>query len=173
MLHNLWNQSPWVPAFSLGQNALANEDFAHQSVDTLMAAALLSHITFFHDPRTLPDAVIDRVGVWTSFYREHRAAFGGVVYPLLADPLERGWTALQSWDPEAGTGALLAFRQGSGDDTRRIALENVPPGRQFAVTSAPDGAAVGTYSSAQLRAGIDVTIPQAEGARVLLISPAL
>ena len=79
-----------------------------------MAAALLSHITFFHDPRDLPEAVVDRVGVWTAFYREHRGLLDGVVYPLLADPLERGWTALQAWDPEAGSGALLAFRQGSG-----------------------------------------------------------
>ena len=69
MLHNLWNLSPFIPTFSLGQNALANEDFAGQGVDTLMAAAMLSHITFFHDPRTLPDAVIDRVGDWTAFYK--------------------------------------------------------------------------------------------------------
>jgi hypothetical protein len=172
MLHNLWNLSPWIPTFSLGQNALANEDFAGQSVDTLMASALLSHITFFHDPRTLPGAVVDRVGEWTAFYRQHRAALGGVVYALLADPLERGWTALQAWNPDAGAGALLAFRQGSGEEQRRIALENVPPGRQFQLTSAPDGAVVGTVTSAELRTGIDVRIPQEQGARVLLIRPA-
>jgi alpha-galactosidase len=171
MLHNLWNLSPYVPAFALGQNALADEDFEGQPIDTLMAAALLSHITFFHDPRTLPDAVIDRVGDWTAFYREHREELGGVVYPLLADPLERGWTALQAWDPEAGNGALLAFRQGSPDGRRRIALENVPPGRTFELLSAPDGAAAGTVTSAQLREGIDVEIDQREGARVLLIRP--
>ena len=172
MLHNLWNLSPFVPTFALGQNALANEDFAGQPVDTLMAAALLSHITFFHDPRTLPDAVIDRVGEWTAFHRQHRGRLGGVVYPLLDDPLERGWTALQAWNPDAGAGALLAFRQGSGEEQRRIALENVPPGRQFELTSAPDGAVVGTFSSEQLRAGIDVRIAEREGARVLLIEPA-
>ena len=172
MLHNLWNLSPWVPAFALGQNALANEDFAHQPVDTLMAAALLSHITFFGDPRTLPDAVVDRVGDWTAFYKQHRAQLGGVVYPLLDDPLERGWTALQAWDPEAATGALLAFRQGSSDAQRRIALQNVPPGRTFELRNAPDGALAGTATSAQLRAGIDVDISDAEGARVLLITPA-
>jgi hypothetical protein len=171
MLHNLWNLSPYVPTFSLGQNALANEDFAGQPVDTLMAAALLSHITFFHDPRTLPDTVIDRVGTWTAWYKQHRDALGGVVYPLLADPLERGWTALQAWDPEAGAGALLAFRQGSADATHRIALENVPAGRSFVLTSAPDGAAIGTYSSAELRSGIDVSIAQGEDARVLMIRP--
>ena len=81
-------------------------------------------------------------------------------------------TALQAWDPEAGKGALLAFRQGSGDATRRIALANVPAGRSFDVTSGPDGAPVGTFTSAQLRDGIEVSIPAAEGARVLLITPA-
>jgi hypothetical protein len=172
MLHNLWNLSPYVPAFALGQNALANEDFARQPVDTLMAAALLSHITFFHDPRTLPDAVVDRVGAWTAFHRRYREELGGVVYPLLDDPLEREWTALQAWNPDAGAGALLAFRQGSAAAERRIALENVPPGRTFELRSAPDGALVGTATSAQLRAGIDVQIPDAEGARALLITPA-
>jgi Melibiase len=172
MLHNLWNLSPYVPAFALGQNALADEDFANYPVDTLMASALLSHITFFHDPRRLPDAVIDRVGVWTDFYKQHRALFGGVVYPLLDDPLERDWTALQSWDPDAGKGTLLAFRQGSADATRRIALENVPAGRTFRLSSGPDGAALGTVSSSQLQQGIDVSIAAAQGARVILIEPA-
>jgi hypothetical protein len=169
MLHNLWNLSPWVPTFALGQNALADEDFAGRPVDTLMAAALLSHITFFHDPRRLPDAVIDQVGEWTAWYKQHRELLDGVVYPLLDDPLERGWTALQTWDPDAGAGALLAFRQGSGDETRRIALQNVPPGRAFELTSAPDGALVGTFTSEQLRTGVDLRIPEREGARVILI----
>jgi hypothetical protein len=172
MLHNLWDLSPYVPTFALGQNALANEDFAHYPVDTLMAAALLSHITFFSDPRRLPDAVVDRAGVWTAFYKQYRDLFAGVVYPLLADPLERGWTALQSWDPERGAGALLAFRQGAADSERQIALENVPAGRQFEIRSGPDGALLGTFTSDQLRAGLDVSIPEAEGARVLLIQPA-
>jgi hypothetical protein len=172
MLHNLWNLSPYVPTFALGQNALADEDFARYPVDTLMAAALLSHITFFHDPRALPDTVVDRVGDWTAFHRQHRDQLGGVVYPLLDDPLERGWTALQAWDPEAGAGALLAFRQGSPQEQQRIALENVPPGRRFELFSAPDGASAGTATSDQLRAGVDVRITQSEGARVLLIRPA-
>jgi hypothetical protein len=172
MLHNLWNLSPYVPTFALGQNALANRDFARYPVDTLMASALLSHITFFNDVRSLPDAVVDRVGVWTRFFEQHRALFGGVVYPLLNDPLELGWTALQAWDPDAGAGALLAFRQSSDQDQRRIALVNVPPGRRFELVSAPDGATVATVTSDQLRAGIDVLIPEHEGARVLLIRPA-
>ena len=93
-----------------------------------MAAALLSHITFFHDPRDLPDAVIDRVGVWSAFYKARRGLLDGVVYPLLADPLERGWTALQSWDPERGEGALLAFRQGSADEVKRDRAEECASG---------------------------------------------
>jgi hypothetical protein len=95
----------------------------------------------------------------------------GVVYPLLGDPLEQGWTALQAWDPRRGEGALMAFRQDSGEASRRIALENVPPGRTFELVSAPDGAVVGTATSAELEAGIDVSIPEERGARVLLIRP--
>ena len=67
----------------------------------------------------------------------------------------------------------LRGRRGSHDRPVRRGEElEGPAGRQFAVTSGPDGTAVGTYTSAQLQAGIDVTIPQAEGTRVLLVSPA-
>ena len=54
-----------------------------------------------------------------------------MTYPLLADPLEGGWTALQSWDPRRGRGALLAFRQQDERQTVEIALRNVPRGQRF------------------------------------------
>jgi hypothetical protein len=171
MLHNLWNLSPYVPAFALGQNALANQDFAHYPVDTVMAASLLSHITFFSDLRRLPDAVVDGVAPWTAFYKRNREAFGGVVYPLLADPLERGWTALQSWDPEAGQGALLAFRQGSEETSRTIVLRDVPPKRTFELLAGPEETPFGTFTSAELASGITVELPEKETAKVLLIRP--
>jgi hypothetical protein len=105
------------------------------------------------------------------FYLRHRELLAGVVYPLLADPLQKGWTALQSWDPEVGQGALLAFRQDDGEATRTIALRNVPPGRRFKLLTGPDDAPAGTVTSAQLSAGIDVTLPAKGQARVLLIVP--
>lgn len=168
MLHNLWNLSPWVPAFSLGQHALADEKFGEWPIDTIAASSLLSHITFFQDPRDLPASVVARAGEWMAFYRAHRSSFTQLVYPLLGDPLDEGWTALQSWNPDRGRGALLAFRQDSADDTRRIGLRNVPDGQSFDLVEAPSGEPVGTVTSAQLQRGIDVTLP-ARGARVLLI----
>ena len=141
-------------------------------VATLMAAALPSHMTYFDDLRSLPSNVLDEASQWISFYKAHRDSFAGVLYPLLDDPLKDGWTALQSWDPGAGTGALLAFRQAAGNATQRIALTNVPPGRTFNLIEAPTGATAGTVTSAQLASGIDVTIPDANGAKVLLIQPA-
>jgi hypothetical protein len=141
-------------------------------VDTIMAAALPSHVTFFSDLRRIPGDVLDRAAPWLSFYQRHREHFGGVVYPLLADPLEGRWTALQSWDPDAGRGALLAFRQDSDDPTARIGLRNVPPGRSFSLSRAPDGASAGTVTSAELAGGIEVSVPEKRGAEVLLIEEA-
>jgi hypothetical protein len=96
-----------------------------------------------------------------------------MAYPLLEDPLEREWTALQPWNPDRGEGALLAFRQRSGEARRRIALRNVPPGRRFDLFSAPSGRYVRTVTSAALVRGLDVRIPQANGARVVVIRPAV
>ncbi|HEX8083156.1 MAG TPA: alpha-galactosidase [Solirubrobacteraceae bacterium] len=173
LLHNLWNLSPYVPAYAIGQHVLGGDAWKRHPVSTLMAAALPSHISYFTDIRTLPGAVIDEAGRWMAWYKANRRLFtDGVTYPLLSDPLEHGWTALQPWNPETGEGALLAFRQQSDAGSRTIALRNVPDGRTFVLTSAPDGAWLGTVTSAQLRAGIHVEIPAKDGAKVIAIRPA-
>jgi hypothetical protein len=137
---------------------------ASDPVDTRMAAALLSHMTFFSDIRKLDAATVAAARRWVDFYTAHRDAFtGGVVYPLLSDPLKSGWTALQSWDGRDG--ALLVFRQDGGQDTRHVTLRNVPHGT-YALTSAPGGASLGT---ADLADGLDVTLPL-RGARVILFN---
>ena len=170
LLHNLWNLSPYVPAYALGQHVLGGDAWKKHPVPTLMAAALPSHISYFTDIRTLPGHVVDEAGRWIGWYKANRSLFtDGVTYPLLADPLEKGWTALQTWNPERGEGALLAFRQDSGESSRTIALRNVPAGRTFVLTSAPDGAYLGTVTSGALRAGIHVEIPAKDGARVIAI----
>jgi hypothetical protein len=127
LLHNLWNLAPYVPGFSIGQDVLGGEHWREHPVPTLMAAALPSHLTFFSDIRELPDEVVERARPWVDFYRRHRDLLGQMLYPLLDDPIDKGWTALQAWDPDRGQGALLAFRQDAGDAERRIALRNVPP----------------------------------------------
>jgi hypothetical protein len=172
LLHNVWNLSPYVPAFSLGQHVLGGRAWERQPVDTLMAAALPTHATVFSELRDIPEAVIERAGVWLRFADANRSSFDGVIHPLLSDPLGRGWTALQSWDHERAAGALLAFRQDSSASTQRIALRAVPPNRTFTLRSAPDGAVVGTATSQELTDGIEVMLPELRGSRVLLIDPA-
>ena len=173
LLHNIWNLSPWIPAFSLGQHFLGDyRGTDPAAIDLRMAAAMLSHPTFFADLRKYDEAALDRASTWLRFRSEHLDAFTGVVYPLLSDPIEGGWTALQSWDAEAGSGALLAFRQGSAESSRVVALRNVPAGRTFNLIAAPTGEVVGTVTSAQLSAGINVEIPAQNGQRVLLVVPA-
>ena len=171
LLHNLWQTSPWIPSFALGQHVLGGDAWKRHPVDTLMAAALLSHVTFISDLRALPDDVVGQAASWVAFYKAYRSAFGQLTYPLLADPIEGGWTALQSWNPDRGAGALLAFRQGSDDAAATIALRNVPAGRRFRLVSAPDGALVGTVSSARLRRGLRVELAAKDTARVLVIEP--
>jgi hypothetical protein len=172
LLHNLWTLSPYVPAYALGQKALAGDVLAKWPLGTAMAAALPSEILFASDLRTLPAGVVNAAAPWVAWAKAHRRELGGVTFPLLDDPLKLGWTALQTWDPARGRGVLLAFRQDSGEPTRTIALRDVPPGREFVLRSAPGGEDVGRATSAQLRDGLPVTITQPRGATVLLITPA-
>jgi hypothetical protein len=160
-----------VPAFALGQHFLGGKQYERYPVDTLMAAALPSHLTFFSDLRELPDSVIAQARPWIDFYRRERDLLTEMTLPLGGDPLDKRWTALQSWDPEAGRGALLAFRQQDPDSSRRIALRDVPPRRCFALRAAPDGAPAGTATSAQLARGVRIDLPRPDTARVLVIEP--
>ena len=171
LVHNLWTLSPYVPAYAIGQHLLGGDSWKKENVDTLMAAALPSAITFKTDLRTLPDSVIAAAARWMSFYKAHRDSFSLASHPLLDDPLKGGWTALQEWDTDAQRGALLAFRQGSGDATRRIALVGVKPGLEFRLFEGPGGDQVGTASSAELTRGIDVKLSGKGLAKVLLIEP--
>jgi hypothetical protein len=171
LLHNLWNLSPYVPAATLGQHLLGGRQWRDFPVDTLMATALLGHMTLFSDPRQVPDEVIAQAAPWTAFHRAHRDHLGGMVLPLLADPLENGWTALQAWDAGAAHGALLAFRQDAEAAATTVPLRAIPPGRTWRLREAPTGADAGTVTSAQLAEGLRVELPK-RGARVLLIDPA-
>ncbi len=172
LLHNLWNPAPFVPSFSQGQHALGGDYFGEHPVATLMAIALPSHFTVWTDLRKLPPGVVGEAAPWIRFYKRHRTLLAQMVYPLLADPMEKGWTALQPWNPQRGEGALLAFRQQAGEATRTIALRNVPPRRRFDLFRAPSSRYVRTVTSSELTRGIAVTVPRVNGAEVLLIRPA-
>ncbi len=172
LLHNVWNLSPYVPAYSLGQHFLGGRAWERYPVDTLMAAALTSHPTFFSDLRSVPAEVVHQARAWTDSYSAHRDLFAQMVYPLLDDPIDGGWTALQPWQPEQGRGALLVFRQDSPEASTTVALRNVPEGMTFDVFEAPTGARVATYTSEQLSSGIDISLPEPRTARVLLVLPA-
>lgn len=172
LLHNLWNLSPFVPASSLGQHFLGDRSYETWPVDTLMIAALFSHLTFFNDLRTLPPAVVDAAAPWLAFYRRYRTTLtNGVVYPLLNDPLANGWTALQSWNPSTARGALLVFRQDASTGSARVALRNVPDGRRFSILTAPSGKLLRRATSSELTSGITVRLPK-RGAQALLVIPA-
>jgi hypothetical protein len=172
VLHNTWTLSPWIPAFALGQKVLTGAQRNGQPVSTAVAATLLNEQMISDDLRDAAwtPQLIDAARTWLDWGKAHRNAYlSGVVFPLLDDPLGgKTWTALQSWDPEAGRGALLAFRQDDARDSVPIALHGIEDG-DYDLRAAPDDVLVGTYSAAQLRDGITVSAPP-RGARVLTIT---
>ena len=170
LLHNLWNLAPWIPTESLGQHFLGGKQYEKHPVATLMAGALLSHPTFFSDLRGVPAPVLEQAAPWSRFYAAHRELLTeGVTYPLLADPLDKAWTALQTWDPEQARGALLVFRQQATSPTTTVPMRGIPDGKVFDLYEAPTGALVGTATSAELQSGLTVDLPQIDTARVLVI----
>jgi hypothetical protein len=171
LLHNLWNLSPYVPAFSLGQHFLGNNSDP-SSVDTRMAAALLSHPTFFSDLNHLSPATIDAARPWVDYYKANVDLFKNVVYPLLDDPIAKGWTAFQSWDPEKAEGALLAFRQDAPSPTTTVRLKNIPAGQTFDLFRAPTNEKIATVTSEELSSGFDITLSSPRAAYLATIKPA-
>ncbi len=166
LLHNLWNLSPYVPTFAIGHKLFAG-NWRADGLDTVMAAALPSHMLITTNLTTLTDDEIARARPWIDWAKAHRHDLDGVTYPLLGDPLDNDWTALQSWDPKAGRGVLLAFRQNGAAESRTIALRNVPDGN-YEVSQAPGRTIVANVTAQQLRSGLEVALPL-KGAKVLLI----
>jgi melibiase-like protein len=177
LLHNIWNLAPYVPGFSLGQHALGNRsEVAAHGIDSLMAVALGSHITFWTDiDAALTPAQRAEVKRWTDFYKANRGEIASFTYPLLDDPLSGGWAALQPWNPDAGTGFLLAYRQGAANDTQTIPLRGVRGSGSFALTlvdpATGSATALGTFTASALRQGLDVTIAQPFGYAIVQIHP--
>jgi len=181
LLHNLWNLAPYVPGWSLGQHALGSgSDKALKGIDTLMAAALPSHITFWNEPDTeLTSEERAQVKRWTDFYRAH-PDIAGFSYPLLADPAEGDWTALQQWDVDAARGWVLVYRQASPQSARPIPLRGL--GRLVADTmftatlhDPADGSslALGTFDAETLRTeGMPVSIADEHGYAIVRLEPA-
>ena len=173
ILHNTWNLSPWIPAFALGQKLFTGSQ-RDQPVATSVASTLLNEPMITQDIRPSRDpyfgTIASEARTWLDWGKAHRAEYlSGVTYPLLADPLGgKQWTALQNWNPDTGRGALLAFRQDDERGSVQIGLRNVPEGT-YQVRSAPDDALVGTYTAAQLREGLTVTLP-VRGAKVLTLT---
>ncbi|MEX2555740.1 MAG: hypothetical protein WEB06_08915 [Actinomycetota bacterium] len=178
LLHNIWNLAPYVPGFSLGQHALGNAaEIDERGIDSLMAAALGSHITFWTEiGEQLSPAERAQVKLWTDFYKANREGLATFTYPLLADPLAEGWTALQPWNPDTGTGFLLAYRQGATTATQTIALRGVRGEGSFVLTALDPAtgtqSGLGAFSADALRAGIGVSIAQPYGYAIVQIVPA-
>ena len=171
VLHNTWSLAPWIPAMALGQKVLTGAQRKDHPISTAVAATLLNEQMITQDLREPGwDAIAAQARTWLDWGKAHREEFlSGVTYPLLDDPLGgKTWTALQSWNPDAGRGALLAFRQDDPRESVSIALKNVPDG-EYEVRRAPDDELVGTFTAEQLRAGVDVAAP-ARGAVVWTLS---
>jgi hypothetical protein len=170
-LHNLWIHAPYVPGSTLGQGAMARTGEGW-SADYLGAVMLGSHVTFFRDLTEYSEAEVAAAARWVALYKKHRSRFAGLAYPLLDDPLPGdNWTALQWWNPASGRGALAVYRQDSPDDTHAVALRGVRGSRTFQLRDAETSEPFGTFSAAQLRAGITIALPQRNSARVLTIDP--
>lgn len=173
VLHNTWSLAPWIPAMSLGQKVLTGSQRNGNPVATAVAATLLNQQMITEDlrPSRRPEwaGIAEQARPWFDWGKANRDRYlSGVVYPLLDDPLGgQKWTALQSWNPEAGRGALLAFRQDDPRPSVEIALRNVPGGT-YELRAAPTDEPVGVVDATELREGLEVALP-ARGARVLTI----
>jgi hypothetical protein len=162
--------APYLPLFALGRNALRASDLGKYSADYQMAVALLSHMTFFNDLTSIPAAARPAIKVWTDYYKKRRAELATFAYPLLnEDPLSGdNWAAFQTWDLDTRRGALLVYRQNAPDAQRFIKLRNIPAGN-YRLLEAPTETSVQLFTADQLKAGIPITIPSKNSARVFRI----
>jgi hypothetical protein len=174
LLHDLWSAAPWVPTSTIGMGVfdgtLQGAYAGVAGVDALMPLALLSHATFWTDLTKLSPAEQAETAWWLQWYDAHRAQLGPSVYELTtADPLDgKSWAAWQPWN--GSSGYVFAFRQAGGSNTVSLALHGLSTTASYTVTDVHTGAAIGTYTGAQLSAGLPVTLPLSSAA-VLAVTP--
>jgi hypothetical protein len=173
LLHDVWTAAPWMPPSSIGFGTYDSTLQAPYTVDYLFPISMLSHITFWTDLRNLDASERAETAWWIAWYKAHRADLDGLVYENTQnDPLDgKGWAAFQPWS--GGRGYLFAFRQSDGPDTRRIKLYGLRSTRDYVVTNVRTGAAIGTFSGAQLTsAGLQMTLAEPYSAAILSVQPA-
>lgn len=165
LLHDLWSAAPWLPTSSIGFGSLDGTLGDGHGIDELMAIALLGHVTFWTDLEKLGDADSARVAQWLGWYRAHRAALSAGAYELTgADPLDgRTWTVLQPW--RDGRGMVFAFRQGSDEATKTVALHGLDPDTTYEVREALTGELVATTTGT-----LTIALPR-DGAAVYDVQP--
>jgi hypothetical protein len=174
LLHDVWSAAPWVPTWSLGvgafDNTLAGDYMGPSGVDALFPLAMLTHLTFWTDLTQLTPEERTETAWWVGWYRAHRDELGPAVYELTsADPLDgRSWAAWQPWSGDRGY--VFAFRQGGGPDTTTLSLHGVDASATYTVTDVHSGQQVGTFTGAQLAAGLTMSLAP-YSARVLAVTP--
>jgi hypothetical protein len=178
-LHNIWNLSPYVPGYTLGQGiASRGDEIASLGIDRLMAAGLTSHMTVWRDLRSYSAAQLAQMKVWNDFYRANAASLATMTYPLLEDPLEKEWTALQPWDAATSSGWVLAYRQGDLRPSVGVplkALGQLPGEMVFDVTAvdpATGSSSATTMTAAELSGGDLVAAAATNGYAFFRITPA-
>lgn len=158
-LHNIWNLSPFVPGYALGQGiASRGDEVGTLGLDTLMSGGVTSHLTIWRDLRAFSPSQRATLKRWNDWYRANADSVATMTYPLLSDPLEAGWTALQPWDQASRSGWILAYRQRDPAADTRVplaALGQVPGSDLFALTAVDPGTgssvSLGTMSAEDLR----------------------
>jgi hypothetical protein len=135
-----------------------------------MPLALISHATFWTDLTTLTPDEQAETSWWLQWFAAHRAELGPAVYELTnQDPISgQSWAAWQPWN--GGSGYVFAFRQSGGANTTALALHGLTATTSYTVTNVRTGTALGTYTGAQLTAGLPITVAPFS-ATVLAIDP--
>jgi hypothetical protein len=172
LLHDIWSAAPWIPPSSLGFGTYDGGVLDTYSPGYLMPIELLGHVTVWDDLTKLSPGERAETAWWLSWYETHRSELGGAVYEDSAtDPIDgTSWAAFQPWDGDHGY--LFAFRQAGAALTDTVSLQGVAPATSDTITNVRTGAILGTFTGAQLRAGLTITLPAPFSATVLSVTPA-
>ena len=171
LLHDVWSAAPWIPPSSLAFGTYDGDLAAPYTPDYLMPIALLGHVTFWSDLTKLSPADVSETAWWVSWYEAHRAELSGLVYEdTAADPIDgTSWAVFQPWDGDHGY--LFAFRQAGTQSSVTVDLQGVNPARSYTLTDVRTSQVIGTFTGAQLAAGLTLTLPVPYSAQVLSVTP--
>lgn len=148
-----WWRSPAIPPAAL---VIGNQQLDDPNIELSIMSLAGSFPIFLGDPRKLSAEQKGNIKSWSDWLRRMQDKYDYMMYRQdlagFGEPQEGQWDGFQRINTDAKNGGIVGvFRQGGGENQRRIFVRYLDPLRNYIICKAPGGQQIGMMSGEQLQ----------------------